>query len=69
MSLVNEDDEKLVAEYISSENEDIFQILLNKYTNMVYNFVRHMTKNATEAEDITQEVFIKVWKKIKKYHF
>ena len=67
MSFADQNDEQLIAEYISSEKGEVFRVLLNKYTKSVYNFIRHMVSNTNEAEDITQEVFIKVWKNIKKY--
>ena len=66
MSFVDINDEQLVAEYLVSEKEEVFRVLLNKYTKPVYNFLRYMIGN-TDAEDITQEVFIKVWKNLKRY--
>ena len=68
MPFLNQSDEQLIAEYISSDNEEIFVFLLNKYTKPVYNFIRYINNNNTnEAEDITQEVFIKVWKNLKRF--
>ena len=67
MSYDKQNDEQLIAEYLSLKDEEIFRVLLNKYTKSIYNFVRHMAGSANEAEDITQEVFIKVWKNLKKY--
>ena len=67
MPFTDQNDEQLIAEYLSSEKEEVFRALLNKYTKPVYNFIRQMVRNPTEAEDITQEVFIKVWKNLKKY--
>jgi len=67
MSLAGQNDEELIVEYISSKNEEIFHLLLKKHTKVVYNFIRSMVGNSDDAEDITQEVFIKVWKNIRKY--
>ena len=67
MPFADQDDEQLIVEYLSFKNKEIFRTLLNRYTKPVYNFVRHMISNTDEAEDITQEVFIKVWKNLKKY--
>jgi RNA polymerase sigma-70 factor (ECF subfamily) len=66
MPLTNKNDEQLISEYLTSEKEEVFRLLLLKYTNQVYSFVRSMIGN-TDAEDITQEVFIKVWRNLKKY--
>ncbi len=65
--LVNDDDEKIIAEYLNSRDEELFRILLDRYTKPVYNFIRSMVGKTGEAEDITQEVFVKVWKNLKKY--
>ena len=67
MYFADKNDEQLITDYIHLENEEIFQTLLNRHIKQVYNFIRHMVHSENEAEDITQEVFIKVWKNIKKY--
>jgi RNA polymerase sigma-70 factor, ECF subfamily len=41
--------------------------LIKKYLNYVYNFIFQIVKNQPDAEDLTQETFVKVWKKINKY--
>jgi RNA polymerase sigma-70 factor (ECF subfamily) len=38
--------------------------LIKEYLKSIYNFVYRIVGNKNEAEDITQEVFIKVWKNI-----
>ena len=63
----NQEDEKIIGEYLASGNEDFFKMLLSRHIKHVYNFVRQMTGNGNEAEDISQEVFLKVWKNLKKY--
>jgi RNA polymerase sigma-70 factor (ECF subfamily) len=45
-----------------------FQQTYEQTKNMVYRLVWRMIKNKTEAEDITQEVFIKVYKNLDKFN-
>jgi RNA polymerase sigma factor (sigma-70 family) len=60
------DDEYNITLYLSGDEAGL-HALIRFYTKPVYNFVRHMVRTADDAEDITQETFIKVWKYIKKY--
>ncbi len=56
-------DEQLIEQYIQGD-EDAFQRLVEKYLKPLYNFVYRMIQNRESSEDIVQEVFVKVWKKI-----
>jgi len=47
-------------------NMDI-EPIINQYLKPVYNFVFRIVGNKNETEDITQEVFIKVWKNLEKF--
>jgi RNA polymerase sigma-70 factor, ECF subfamily len=40
--------------------------IIKRYLKSVYGFVFRLSGNESETSDITQEVFIKVWKNIKK---
>lgn len=44
-----------------SDNKEAFLILFEKFKNKVFSYSLHITHSETIAEDITQEVFIKVW--------
>lgn len=39
----------------------IFNQLFETYKNLIYNYVLSILKNPQSAEDITQEIFIKLW--------
>ena len=39
-----------------------FRELLDRYSRRVFNLAWHLCANQTEAEDLTQEVFFKVWR-------
>ncbi len=60
-------DQQLISEYLAG-NRQALDILIGRYLTPVYGFVFHYVKSAPEAEDITQDVFVKVWKKIKQYN-
>lgn len=45
-----------------------FRHLLSEYQQMVYTLAFRILCNETDAEDVTQDVFIKVWQNIGKYN-
>lgn len=61
---MNEDIE--IIDKILKGDLTYFNKLLDKYEKMVYNLAYKMFLNNLDAEDITQEVFIKVYKNIEK---
>ncbi len=52
---------------MAEETESDIKEIVETYTPQIYNFVRRFV-GYTEADDITQEVFIKVWKNLNKYN-
>lgn len=46
-----------------------FTKLMNKYKNPVFNFCLKYTSSSDDADDIAQEVFIKVYRKIDTFRF
>ena len=60
-------DNKLVEEYLGGE-EAAFSELVKKYLKPIYNFIFRLVSNRETAEDLTQEVFVKTWKNIKRYN-
>lgn len=61
-------DEDLVSGIING-NQLYFKILIDRYQSLVLNTCFHFTHNKNDAEDITQEVFIKVYQSIKKFNY
>lgn len=43
------------------------EAILKSYLKPVYGFVCRLSGNTNEAEDITQDVFLKVWKNLDRY--
>lgn len=59
-------DEKLIAVYKAGD-ETAFQALVLRYTDPIYRFVHRYAGIIGDAEDLTQDVFVKVWKHIKTF--
>jgi len=63
----NAKDEQLVARFLNGDNE-AFDNLLNIYLKPIYNFIFRLTRDMSSTEDLTQEVFIKVWKNLSRFN-
>lgn len=50
-----------LMELIKSENLDAFNELYSRYGRLVFNLAYKWTRNINEAEEVTQEVFEKIW--------
>lgn len=59
-------DQQLVKRYLKGE-EVALEVLIKRYLKPVFGFVFRNIGNEEAAQDITQEVFVKVWKNIKKF--
>lgn len=54
------EDQELM-ELIKNENLDAFNELYSRYGRLVFNLAYKWTRNINEAEEVTQEVFEKIW--------
>ena len=59
-------DEQLVKKYLKGDEKSL-EILIQQYLKPVYNFVYYYVNSASDAEDITQEVFVRMWKNLKRF--
>jgi len=59
-------DEQLIKKYLKGDEESL-EILIKRYLKPIYSFVYRFVRNNQEAQDITQEVFVKVWRNLKKF--
>ena len=57
-------DRELVAAY-ANDNNDAFDVLLERHQNKVYSYILHIVKNKDVADDIFQETFVKAIMTIK----
>ena len=60
-------DEQLVHNYLKYKRESDLEELAKRYLPQIYGYVRNYTGNQDIASDISQEVFVKVWKNLKKF--
>ena len=60
-------DEQLIANYLKGD-EELLEVLVRRYFKLIYNFVYQYTGSLEDSEDITQEVFVKVWRNFRKFN-
>lgn len=59
-------DRQIIIDYLSGDQVAI-TILVDRYLKSVFNFSYRLVGNHQNAEDITQETFLKMWRNLKKY--
>jgi len=59
-------DEKLVEAFLSGDEES-FALLVERHLSLVYKFTYRYLRNGDDANDVTQETFIKAWKYLRKF--
>ncbi len=60
-------DQQLVADYFEGDEKSL-EILFGRHLKAIYGFVyRRYAGNSQDAEDITQESFVKAWRNLKKF--
>lgn len=60
------DDGDLIRQYRAGDNQ-AFERLVENHLEAVYSFVARYVGNNSEAEDIVQDVFIKIWKHLGRF--
>jgi len=58
-------DYQLIRKYLKGD-ESSLEVLVQKYMSHIYGFLFKYVKDEAVAQDLTQEVFLKVWKNLKK---
>jgi RNA polymerase sigma-70 factor (ECF subfamily) len=56
-------DAQLIADYLKGDEKSL-EILIVKYLRQVYGLVFYYVKNEADASDITQDIFLKMWKNL-----
>lgn len=59
--------DKILASKLKLGDRHAYLELFNEYKDFIYNIARKLNHSGTSAEDLTQEVFIKVFKSIHSY--
>ncbi len=66
-TLLYESDKELIRDYIEKNSEKAANDFVRKYQKFVYSTALRYLKNHFDAEDISQEVFIKALKSLNKF--
>ena len=61
-------DEDIIKKLNSTWDIQFFEILMNRYKNRIYNFVLKYLSSAEDSEDITQDIFVKVYFKLSSFN-
>jgi RNA polymerase sigma factor (sigma-70 family) len=64
MSIQVEDEEILSKFREDTTRNEAFNLLLKKYQQKIYWHIRRMVINHDDADDLVQDVFIKIWKNL-----
>jgi RNA polymerase sigma-70 factor (ECF subfamily) len=63
---MNISDEKLVKDFLSGDVKALEE-LVERYLKPIYNFIHQMVQDRDVAEDITQDVFLRMWKHMESF--
>lgn len=61
------DDDETLMQRVGENNVNAYRVLVSKHLNRALNFAERMIGDRSEAEDITQEAFLKVWRQARKW--
>jgi RNA polymerase sigma-70 factor (family 1) len=61
MEIVLKDQDKQVVEQLKEGSKDAFRLLFDENGPKIYAFALSYLKNASDAEELLQEVFLKLW--------
>ncbi|QTD38673.1 sigma-70 family RNA polymerase sigma factor [Polaribacter batillariae] len=60
-------DEELVFEIVRTNNTELFATLYDRFSTVVYNKCYGFSKNRQEAEDLMQDVFVRLFVKLRTF--
>ena len=66
-NLENIEDDILVYKIVETKNQHLFAILYDRYANIIYNKCLSFVEDKEEAQDMTHDIFIKLFVKLKTY--
>ena len=66
MQIKNLEEKNLIRE-LKSNSESAFKLLVENYKDQIFNTIIPIIQNVDDADDLTQEVFIQIYKSIKKF--
>lgn len=66
MDLENKTDAEIVRAVLRG-NKNAFPVLLDRHMNAVYKFAFRYMRNHEDADDVTQEAFVRAWKNLRRF--
>jgi RNA polymerase sigma-70 factor (ECF subfamily) len=66
MPLSEQTDDELISATLAGESAS-FAVLVERYISAIYKFSYRYVRNGPDAEDISQETFLRVWKNLKSF--
>ncbi len=66
-SIVEAMSDAALVELVLQGDQDVFTVLVERYKDAVQNLAYRMLGNATEAEDVTQEAFVRAYTQLVTY--
>ena len=63
---MNRSDKQLISDYLKGDEASL-ELLVKRYLRSIYSFTYRYVGNAQDAEDTTQEVFVKAWKHLERF--
>ena len=64
--MTTDNDDWKIIERVRAGDDYAFDALMERYSRPIMNFIYRMIGNAAEAEDVTQEVFVRAFQNIQK---
>lgn len=62
------DDQQLVTLIVETKSSELFSIIYDRYSEVIYNKCLSFVKNKEEAQDLTHDIFVKLFIKIKSFN-
>ncbi|MGD1107826.1 MAG: sigma factor, partial [Terracidiphilus sp.] len=67
-ALTLQSDEAALVEGLRAGSEEAFAWLIARYHQPIYSLLARTVRNSADASDLTQEVFVKVFRGIRGFH-
>jgi len=66
-TLLQDEDQNLVARAVVSQDTMAFGELIRRHQSQIRNFLRKLTRNPDEADDLAQECFMHAWDRLQTF--
>ena len=61
-------DVDLIRKSLGEDDLEAFDVLIERHLSRVHSLVRNMVSNHADTEDLTQEVFLRAWRKLASFN-